>query len=56
MLNTTLVLLVTSPGFIMYTIGYTFMTLFANEHVHDRWCPKSNNDTNTNTDQTHVSN
>jgi hypothetical protein len=54
MLNTTPVLLVSSTGFIMYIIGYTFMTLFANEHVHDCWCPKSNNDTHTG--RTHLSN
>ncbi|CAF2599209.1 unnamed protein product [Rotaria sp. Silwood2] len=36
-------------GFTIYSIGYIFMILFANEHTHRNWCPKPNNDTNTET-------
>lgn len=32
-------------GFALYTIGFTFLTLFANEHIHGNWCPASKNDT-----------
>ncbi|CAF1488802.1 unnamed protein product [Adineta steineri] len=30
-------------GFTIYCIGYTFMILFANEHMHQNWCPIHNN-------------
>ncbi|CAF4006844.1 unnamed protein product [Rotaria sordida] len=36
-------------GFIIYNIGYIFMILFANEHTHQNWCPKPNNNTDTET-------
>lgn len=32
-------------GFVIYCIGYIFMVLFANEHTHQHWCPKSDNST-----------
>ncbi|CAF1563409.1 unnamed protein product [Rotaria magnacalcarata] len=34
-------------GFVIYIIGYIFMTLFANEHTHQNWCPKPDNTTDT---------
>ncbi|CAF3686742.1 unnamed protein product [Rotaria sp. Silwood1] len=33
-------------GFTIYSIGYIFMMLFANEHTHQNWCPKPDNNTN----------
>ncbi|CAF0972504.1 unnamed protein product [Adineta ricciae] len=32
-------------GFTIYCIGYTFMVLFANEHMHQNWCPVRNSTT-----------
>ncbi|CAF1541779.1 unnamed protein product [Adineta ricciae] len=32
-------------GFTIYCIGYTFMILFANEHMHQNWCPLRNSTT-----------
>ena len=32
-------------GFVLYSIGYTLLVLFSNEHIHGSWCPISSNGT-----------
>lgn len=36
-----------NTGFAIYCLGYTFLILLANEHVHENWCPQFDNSTNT---------